>query len=257
MMTIATTMRLSAPPWLDGARTRAVRMGRAFDGRTRRERLILIGAGVAVVWMLADNLWLTPAFKRWSDAQARRVNAALVLQHLNDEIAQRGVDARSAAQQRLRDLVQSRARVDQGNAALHGFGAVLVSAPDMVPMLDRLLAQVGGLRLRSMQSLGRTEVGGAGGAPGAPATPLAHPAGAAKPASPANPTNTAAALYRHGVELTIEGSYADVLAYLLAIEAMPQRVLWGGMQLRVEQHPQVIVDLRLYTLSQDRNWLEL
>lgn len=241
-------MRLAFAPCRDHVRASAARMGRAFDGRTRRERLILIGAGIAVVWMLADSLWLTPAFRRWSDAQARRVNAALVLKHLNDEIAQRGIDSSSAAQQLLRDLVQSRARVDQGNAALHGFGAALVSASDMVPMLDRLLAQVGGLRLRSMQSLGRTEVGATGGASSASANQLPNPA---------NRPNPAAALYRHGVELAIEGSYADVLAYLLAIEAMPQRVLWGGVQLRVERHPQVIVTLRLYTLSQDRNWLEL
>jgi MSHA biogenesis protein MshJ len=110
----------------------------------------------------------------------------------------------------------------------------------MVPMLDRLLAQVGGVRVRAIQTLPRTEVGAA-----APATNAKAPA------------DTAGALYRHGVELTIEASYADALAYLRAIEAMPQRVLWGGLQLKVEHHPKVVLTLRLYTLSQDRNWLEI
>ena len=64
-------------------------------------------------------------------------------------------------------------------------------------------------------------------------------------------------MYRHGVELTVEGSYADLLAYVRAIEAMPQRVLWAGMQLKVEQHPKVLLSLRLYTLSLDRSWLEI
>ena len=234
-------MAATTTEWIDKARAGITRARRAFDARARRERLVLIGAGMAVVWMLGDSLWLTPAFKDWSAARAHDTTARAALQTLNEEIARRGNDTRSTEQQLKNDVVQARERVGQGDAALRAFGATLVSAPEMVPMLDRLLAQVGGLRLRSMQSLGRTEVG-------------ASVAGAA---SGAAPTPAGAALYRHGVELSVEGSYADVLAYVRAIEAMPQHVLWGGLQLSVEQHPKVVVTLRLYTLSPDRNWLEI
>jgi len=97
--------------------------------------------------------------------------------------------------------------------------------------------------MRSVQSLSRTELG---------ASPSASAASA--------PASTAAAsspLYRHGVEIVVEGSYADVVEYVRAIETMPQHVLWGGMQLQVEQYPKVVMTLRLYTLSPDRGWLEI
>ena len=230
----------SASEWFDRVRAGASRLQRAFDGRVRRERLLLIGAGVAIAWMLADSLWLTPAFKEWTSARARHTTASAALRRLNDEVAQRGNETRNAEQQLLGEVTQWRTRVSQTETALREFGGSLVGAAEMVPVLDRLLAQTGGLRLRSMQSLGRSEVG----------VPAATPATAAD-------AKTAGTLYRHGVELNVEGSYADVLAYVQAIEAMPQRVLWGGMQLKVEQHPKVVLTLRLYTLSQDRSWLEI
>ena len=246
-------------PLLDKMRARTAQLRRAFDARPRRERLLMIGAGIAVVWMLADNLWLTPAYKQWSAVQARRNAAVAAVNQLKGELQRQSADIRNAEQQLRADVVQLRKRVGEGDAALRAFGATLVSAPEMVPMLGRLLDQVGGLRLRSMQSLGRVEVGPATTGPvaaSAPAVTVVVKPPSANPTPTPDPSRTAM-LYRHGVELTIEGSYADVVAYLLAVEAMPQHILWGSLQLKVEQHPKVVVTLRLYTLSQDRNWLEI
>jgi len=64
-------------------------------------------------------------------------------------------------------------------------------------------------------------------------------------------------LYRHGVELTLEGNYPDLLSYLQALEALPQHLLWGGLALKADQHPKTVITLRLYTISRDRHWLEI
>jgi MSHA biogenesis protein MshJ len=225
------------------------RLRRAFDARARRERLLLIGAAVAVGVMAADQLWLTPAFAAWQAASHRAASAAEALQSLNNTIAQRGMEARALEQQLQRDLTFWRSKVQQGDAALRAFGTSLVPAADMLSVLDHMLAQSGGLRLRSMQSLARTELATA------PATPPAAAAAASAAASTTPPP--APALYRHGVELTVEGSYADLLAYLHALESMPQRLLWGGVQMKVDQYPKSVLTLRLYTLSMDRGWLEI
>ena len=224
----------------DRARAGAARLRRTFDARARRERMLLLGAAIALTWMLADSLWLTPAFSAWSTARARQAASVASLNRLNEDIARRAGATRSAEQQLRSEVTQWRERVKRGDEQLRAIGATLVGAAEMVPMLDRLLAQAGGLRLRSMRSLARTDVVAA-----------AAPVGSAPADAPAG------TLYRHGVELTVEGSYADVLAYLRAIEAMPQRVLGGGLQLKVERHPTVVMTLRLYTLSQDRSWLEI
>ena len=228
---------------LEKAQATFTKAQRAFDGRVRRERLLLIGAAIAVGVMAIDHVWLTPAFNAWKATRARHALAADAMQRLNQDISERGAQLRANEQQLQRELVLWREKVQQGDAELRAFGTSLVNAADMLPVLDHMLAQVGGLRVRSMQSLARTELATAG--------PAA--AGASMPSK----ADSGPALYRHGVELTVEGSYADLLAYLRALEAMPQRLLWGGVQMKVEQYPKVVLTLRLYTLSMNRGWLEL
>ncbi len=229
--------------WFERARAGVMRLQRQFAGRPRRERVLLISAAVGLVWMAADQLWLNPAFKAWSVARSRLTAANAAVQRLNEDIVAHGSASRTAEEQLRQEAAQLRARVGQGDAALRAFGGSLVAASDMVPMLEHLLGQVGGLRMRSVQSLSRTELG---------ASPSASTASA-----PASTTAASPPLYRHGVEIVVEGSYADVVDYVRAIETMPQHVLWGGMQLQVEQYPKVVMTLRLYTLSPDRGWLEI
>jgi MSHA biogenesis protein MshJ len=220
--------------WYDGLRTGFAQLRRAFDSRARRERVLLIGAALATVWMLADAFLLSPGLKAWSSARAHRVVAVAAVVHLKEAMA-----LNDGAEEQLRaEVAQWQKRVELGERELLALRATLVGAPEMVQMLDRLLTQVGGLRLRSMRTLDRTEVG----------TPASAASAGAR---------TASGLYRHGIEMEVEGNYADVLAYLRAIEAMPQRVLWGGMQFKVERSPTVVMSLRLYTVSDDRNWLEI
>jgi MSHA biogenesis protein MshJ len=251
----------SATAWLDKAGAIAERARKAFDSRARRERVLMIGAAIAVAVMLSDTLWITPAFKQWSQARARHAIASDALQRLNEEIARQGSDARAFEQQLQRDVAQMRERVQKGDTALHG--GALIAPGDMLPVLDHLLTQVGGLKLRSMQSLGRVEVTPPAGTPDATTAAAAVAAAAPEAASAASaPADTpqqpaGPVLYRHGVELTVDGSYADLLTYLKALEAMPQRVLWGGVELKVEQHPKATLTLRLYTLSLSRTWLEI
>ena len=251
----------------DGACTRVAQWRRRFDARAPRERVLLIGVACVLVWFVGEQVWLSRASQRWSSAQVRRSAAVVASERLNIETGRRSQESRSAEAQLRTELNAVRERVERGDATLRAFGASLVSAAEMVPMLDHLLARSGGVRLRSMQSLGRVEVGvgaavatagvggGGGGGGGGAVAPLAPPASPSAPAGAA--LKPAVALYRHGVELTIEGSYGDVLAYVQGLETMPQHVLWGGLQMKVEQHPLVLLTLRLYTLSPDRSWLEI
>ena len=242
--------------WLERPCALVKRARSAFDSRVLRERLLMLGVAVALTAYLADALWITPAFKQWTQSRARHTTASAGLERLNDDIARQVAETRALEQQLKLEVEQLRTRVQRTDAELHQVGTTLIPAVDMLPVLERMLAQVGGLRLRSMQSLGRTEL--AAGAMPAAATPAAAPVAVAVAASsPAPKADASPVLYRHGFELTLEGSYADLLAYLRALEAMPQHVLWGGVQFKVEQHPRALLTLRLYTLSLDRSWLEI
>lgn len=58
-----------------------------------------------------------------------------------------------------------------------------------------------------------------------------------------------AGLYRHGVEVTLKGSYFDLLQYLAQVERLPARLIWGRTELQVDQYPEVRLTANVWTLS--------
>lgn len=251
---------------------------RRFDERPQRERLLLAGAALALAYFAVDATLLTPAFKAWQTATRQQHAAQMAQLGRQAELAQREAEQLTQTRQRQTELDHWRRRVREGEEALQAQQSALVGPERMLALLDQVLAQHGQVRLRSMQSLGRVDVlqgeaarvaaasspaaGTNAGAASMPSTARAASQPGPREGAPAAPRAGAAddaqvTLYRHGVELTLEGSFAELLDYLRALQAMPQRVLWGKLSFKVEQHPKATLTLRLYTLSRDRHWLEI
>ena len=242
----------TAAPW------RALQ--RRFDQCAPRERLLLIGAAAAVVLMLSDALWLGPALTQYRAAQRQQLEAGTALGALQTEVRTLVERKLALARQQQGELSHWRQRVRDGDSALRRHEDSLVGPDRMLELLEQLLARHGEVRVRALQSLGRSDllVAQPGGPPGPvrpAAAPAALPTGAAAPAADAPPVLPT--LYRHGVELVLEGGFSDLLQTLKALEALPQHVLWGSLSLRVEQHPRSVLTLRVYTISRDRHWLEI
>ena len=64
-------------------------------------------------------------------------------------------------------------------------------------------------------------------------------------------------VFKHGVEITIEGRYLDLLEYVSDIEKMPWHVLWSKVALNAEHYPDTQLTLTVYTLSLDQTWLTI
>jgi len=133
------------------------------------------------------------------------------------------------------------------SASLAAMQKGLVAPEQMTPLLQSILRANGRLQLVSLTTLPVTAVGG-------DADP-ANPARLARPdaAAPA----MAGLLYRHGVQVTVRGSYLDMVDYMAALENLPTQLFWGPAQFAVEDYPRAHVTLTLYTLSLDSKWLTL
>lgn len=255
-----------------GLRQRGLELARRFDARPRRERMALVLAAVALVLLLADHLWLTPAFRAFSSASQALATAQTDQQALNDESTYRRVQGEANRRALDAEITQWRQRTSQGAQALADTQAGLIGPDRMAALLEQMLPRQGGVKVVGLTTLApqdaRTPLGARGNGP---ATPLpvtlptiaasAVPGLAAALAAPApTPAATAqgAPLYRHGVEIVVEGGYGELMAWLSTLETLPgPRLLWGGVKLNVEQHPTVRLSLTVYTLSLDRTWLEL
>lgn len=62
-------------------------------------------------------------------------------------------------------------------------------------------------------------------------------------------------VFRHGVELTVTGTYVELFDYLAALERLPTQLYWGKAELEVVNHPTAKLRLVVYTVSLDRAWL--
>ncbi|WP_332877928.1 hypothetical protein [Massilia sp. S19_KUP03_FR1] len=122
----------------------------------------------------------------------------------------------------------------------------LVAPEQMTPLLQSILRANARLQLVSLTTLPVTAVGAAGADPAK--------AGASAPTAA---TAMAGLLYRHGVQVTVRGSYSDMIDYMAALENLPTQLFWGPAQLTVEDYPRAHVTLTLYTLSLDSKWLKL
>jgi len=70
---------------------------------------------------------------------------------------------------------------------------------------------------------------------------------------PGAQVEAASGFYRHGVEMTLRGSYFDLTRYLAALEKLPARLLWGRVELQVQSYPEIQLTVQIHTLSPQRS----
>jgi MSHA biogenesis protein MshJ len=158
-------------------------------------------------------------------------------------------DPNDALRKRLAAL---RAETERTSADLRTMQKGLVPPERIAPLLESILRANGRLKLVSLKTLPVTTLND-GTAP-----PAAAPAALATATTATPPVvKSPDLLYRHGVELTVRGSYLDMVDYMHALETLPTQLFWGKAQLDAEAYPNVRLTLTLYTLSLDSKWMKL
>jgi MSHA biogenesis protein MshJ len=231
---------------------------RQFNARLTRERVLMIGVALTLALAASDHWLIGPAFTAYR--QAAKQQEAVMQQQTELQTQALQLGRRTNTQQKLKtaELKAWRERVRDGEAVLQSHEDTLVGPGQMMGLLEQLLGRHNEVRVLSMKQLDRIDLLADPATAAALKTAQGLSAGtrASQSGQPGTPKEPAASLYRHGVELELAGSFASLLAYVQALEALPQHLLWGPMSLSVEQYPTARLSLRLYTISRDRHWLE-
>lgn len=221
------------------------KLAQKIDALSLRERVIVFFAVVFVLLYLINTFLLEPQFIRQKQLAAAieqdQATMASLQASIQSLIKARALDPDAPNRIRLQALQQQSA---QAKGKLLDLQKGLVPPERMPALLEAILTHHGNLRLVSLTTL--------------PAIGLDEGASvAAAPKSGAVAATSAANVYKHGVEITIRGSYPDMLRYMAELEAMPWQLYWGKAKLEVETYPQATLSLTLFTLSLDRKWLNL
>ncbi len=207
------------------------RLGERINGLSLRERALVVLAVFAVIFLLWDMLMMKPV----RDRQAR-VQTELEL--VRDRVAQLSSGIQQLALAQARDpnavLNSEIARLESEidvleNRLTQSFGAI-ADPRQALTVLTGLLAERDGLNLISLEN--------------EPVDRLATEGGV-----------VIAGIYVHRVRLVIDTDYAGVRDYLALVAGLPSGVFLESMRLTVPDWPRNRVELVLFSLTLDDNWL--
>ncbi len=218
------------------------RLNDRYVAMTQRERLLVALAIVFGPLLIGYTLFVDPPSARARGLETTLAGESASAARLQAEVAgmqqQLAIDPDAGRKADLAALTAERGKLDE---QLRQFSSVLVRPEQMNGLLESLLSRHAGLRLVSLKTL-------------APQSVL--PVAALKEGE-ARPAERSFDLFRHGVEIRLEGNYGQLQAYLGQLEKLQQKLLWGPLSYRVIDYPRAEMTLVVYTLSPDKTWLAL
>ena len=213
-----------------------------IDGMSLRERVLIFAAAAFVLVSLINSFFLNPLLAK------QKNNAMLLIQEqermketqskLEALVQAKKDDANSPLRDRIKQIQQ---QIVEGEIYLKSRRDKLVPPEKMGDLLEQVLSKNGRLQLVALETLAVTPL-------------IEASAGSAVTVKSAGQERQ---VYKHGVKITVRGSYSDLLQYLDTLERLKTQMFWGSAKMSVAQHPTVELTLTLYTLSLDTIWLQV
>ena len=203
-----------------------------IDAASARQRVLVFVTAALLVLLFGNAVLLQPQRAQQKRLAAETAQYQKELGTLQAEIARlvgaSGMDADAAARKRQSAL---RAELSVLNSQLTGEERRFTAPERMRAVLEEMLGRHKALALVDMRTL-----------PVAPIAPGASP-------------GSTAGMYRHGIELTVRGTYGELYDYLRMLEELPSQLYWSAAELTVAEHPLLTLKLTVHTISFDRAWL--
>lgn len=217
------------------------------DGMSLRERALIFAAAAFALVSLINTFFLDPLLSQQkqmaSQTSQQKEKMKEIQAQLETLIEAKQADAHAPQRERIRLL---REQIAEGEAYIKAKQDQLVPPEKMASLLEQVLAKNTRLQLVALETL--------------PVSLFIEPNAEAAEVAASAVTQIfkqEKQIFKHGVRMTVRGSYADLMQYLAALEHMPTQMFWGMVKMNVVAHSDVELTLTLYTLSLDKTWLQV
>lgn len=208
----------------------------AFDNLKKREQnllFVLIPITIITVFFL---LLIEPEFKKAGrlEVSVAQLNTQLKLskESTQELLQQAQIDPNTEISQQIDSLKK---RLVKLNHEFEGELSQLVSPQAMPVLLEQLFTKANDLSLINMKSV-------------APQVLNAQINNASE-SSKNQPVVGQQSIYRHGIEITFEGSFFATRDFLVQAEGLGWKLYWQDLSYAVSKHPNAVTKLTLFTLS--------
>ncbi len=220
---------------------RVKRLTEKIDALSLRERALLLGAVLAVVFSVWDQWLMVPLTRQHAlvthEMDAVQVNLTKFDNQIESIVESQRQDPDKANRDRLAKLEARHERLDARIAELV---VDLIPPQKMALVLEEILVRKKGLELVRVESLG--------------AKPLLGPDAHEPSGKPDNPA-VIPGIFRHGLVIEFNGSFLATLEYLQALEGLPWRFFWESIEYQVDDFPKARVTITVSTLSFNEAWI--
>jgi MSHA biogenesis protein MshJ len=202
------------------------------NSRSQRERALLFVTGIVLIWIFMFNVFISPMSRQNAYIEDEQANVEQQYQGtlhelvaLKEKVKHQGGLPGSVERQELETIVA------EHNELLSNFRSKLITSQNVPALLESMLKDFAGLTLLKVETL--------------PPQKLSEMINATFHST----------LYRHSIKLTFLGEYQQLLQYLQQIENLPYPVWWDVLDYKITHFPQAQIELTVYIISENINWI--
>jgi len=203
-----------------------------IDAMTLRERVMIFiaAASILVAWAYQAGIapLLTERATKLKTLDAQRLEMRSWDAQLEDMAKAKSAGAENKQTGKLDALQRQVAEIDQRIDSLR---RQLVPSDRMASLLAEVLRRNRGLKLDSMTTVAPELIEGV-------------------------TLEGGGRMYRHGIQLTVTGSYLDIVSYLEDLERLQVKLYWGNIDISTN-YPVTTLRTSFYTFSPEKAWLSL
>jgi MSHA biogenesis protein MshJ len=202
-----------------------------FSKLTKRERSVVLLGGVGAILLLGFSVVdVSLAKYKMLDKQLiqARADTAIAKAQAQALVGQLAKNPDEYARQRIAELSE---QIETLDVQMQGVNRGLVPPERMAQILEEMLAHSSHVQLIKLRTL--------------PVSYLIE-----REQSGGGPN-----VYKHGIEMTLQGRYLELLDYLNRLEALPWQMFWAHAHMDANDYPSVRITVTVFTLSLDKHWL--
>lgn len=196
------------------------------DAMELRQRIMLLAASLVVMFYVADTFAIQPAIKQQKSLRQAVSDWELKLDVLRERT---GILPDGSPDQATNTYSKMRARLGDLETRIQEQMGGLLAPAQAITVLEQVLEQEKDLKLlkvnASSTALADSDVLTDGG------------------------QLLDMGINRYRMQLQLEGSYLATLRYLRALEDLPWKFFWEGVEYEVIEHPTARITIDLYTLG--------
>lgn len=195
------------------------------NGRSQRERVLLLITGGALVVSMVYSLLIAPINENIASIQEEKNSLTQQYEATHNQLlalqgaVNKGGLVKSNTELQLEELLAKK------NESLAKFKNKIIPAIRIPYLLESMLRDLSNLKLISMETIERV------------------------PFNENKDSHDSSVLYKHRVKITFTGEYLNMLRYLKRVEKLPFPIGWESLEYKITQFPQAKIVLTIYMLS--------